>query len=168
MTNDDLAEAINLIRNGLNDVAQAHVSQYIGSEDWLWNLFSRAVLLTGGRAPLFSDAQLTESGEGPIGSIVVVTDVEIVRVKFDQPTRRGVDYFHEVVIAESVPRRAVRSIGLDALQAPASNTREWPLHVQITLTLDRELAGEDTLKLPLGEQPARDKRAAALTALVGF
>lgn len=168
MTNDDLAEAINLIRNGLNDVTQAHVSQYIGSEDWLWNLFSRAVFLTGARAPLFSDAQLTESAEGPIGSIVVVTDVEIVRVKFDQPTRRGVEYVHEVVIAESVPRRAVRSIGLDALQASASNTREWPLHVQITFTLDRGLAGEDTLTLPLGKQPARGNRAAALTALVGF
>lgn len=160
MTNDELSDAIDAISDRLSDLARAAVD-YHADAKWLRNLLARAVLLTGGRDPLFADADIGEE-LSPQGSIVVITDTTIVRVSFRNPVRTGPEVAH-VVSAESVPRSAVQRVRVVSLEAKQANDASWPGAVSVTLDLDRELTGESTLSLPLDNRaPARNARAIAL------
>ena len=166
MTNDELHKAANAFRSGLSAEASA-LFEYLIDEDWFWDKLSRALLLAGGRKPLFSDMKL-EQGEAQSysGSIVLITEAEIIKVTFDDPVRSGAVFAHKV-IAESVPRAAVSAVRADVVEGQLGSGGEWPRAVQLTIQLDRELAASRSLTLPAGG-PARRERALALAAVVGY
>lgn len=162
MNDGELRTAISAIRDAQVGVVSARLSEWIGS-DWLWDLFSRAVMLTGGDTPLFSDVDLRDEG-GPVGAIVVVTEKSLVRVAFSDPVRDGWE-FRLTVVAERVPLSAVQRIAVDAVEGSRREDAPWPLRARVTLHLDREVAGASAIALPQQEVAHRE-RAHALLELV--
>ncbi|MDO8383362.1 MAG: hypothetical protein Q7T17_10330 [Microbacterium sp.] len=162
MTENELRDAINSIIERALGETRARIEEHRG-DDWLWGLFSRAVLLTGGATPLFASVDLRDDN-GPVGSIVVVTESAVVRVKFDNPVRRGGEFDHDIS-AESVPRSAITGVSAGRVDGSFTRERDWPLRAAVQLQLDRELAGSPIVDLPIRDR-AHGTQALELAALV--
>lgn len=162
MNDDELRTAISTIRDAQVGVVSARLSGWIGS-DWLWDLFSRAVMLTGGDTPLFSDVDLRDE-DGPVGAIVVVTEKSLVRVAFRDPVQDGWE-FRVTVVAERVPISAIQKVAVDAVEGSRREDAPWPLRAKLTLHLDREVAGVSSVTLPQ-DDVAYGERAQGLAVLL--
>lgn len=144
MTNDELRDAINSIIKCADGETSARIEQVIGY-DWCWNLFSRAVLLAGTAPYDYVEVDFRDDN-GPTGSIVIITSNSIVRIGFVNPVRDGGQWSHDLM-AESIPRTAIRRATIEQVAGATRSDVAWPLSAQVVFDLDRTLGVQKHLTL---------------------
>lgn len=168
MNTPDVRAHAETILDALPDHAQSAWRYYFTDGDWMGLFLARFTLLSGAGNVLFAAAVMDNDGAGGVkGSLLVITDRLLARGTFNRAVDGDSPTLGEGMsaVVEAVPLSAVQRVRVDHATSRSRTYAEWPGRLQVTVDLDRDLAGDSVVVIP-ESNPAVNEEAVRLATAV--